>query len=79
MKPLLLHTSLPCAIVDTAALGDAAAAGESLPADGSASLEEKMCFVLQLLEHGRTGDAAMLLDTINYNPVSYTHLRAHET
>ena len=68
MKPLLLHTSLPCAIVDTAALGDAAVAGESLPADGSASLEEKMCFVLQLLEHERTGDAAMLLDTINYNP-----------
>ena len=72
MKPLLLHTSLPCAIVDTAALGDAAAAGESLPADGSASIEEKMCFVLQLLEHGRTGDAAMLLDTINYNPNALT-------
>ena len=72
MKPLLLHTSLPCAIVDTAALGDAAAAGESLPADGSASIEEKMCFVLQLLEHERTGDAAMLLDTINYNPNALT-------
>ena len=71
MKPLLHHTSLPSFKTDISAYKAAVASTGTLP-DGDVPLEAKMWYVLQLVEQNRTADAALLLDTINYNPNALT-------